>query len=191
MHYALYLLRKGEGEAALRCLDKAESLRPKLLLQKNITLSRASCHWIMGRIEQARDILEGMRAEYEYVNANVLITLGYMYFLLDDFEKARQLSQLAIEDTPDSGAAWDNLGQIFYKQGQRAQAKEAFEKAIEYKPDLPDSLYHLGCIAEDEANYNAAAAYFSRAAACSITALNTVTRKQIEVKNNHGRLSDE
>jgi predicted nucleotide-binding protein (sugar kinase/HSP70/actin superfamily) len=94
----------------------------------------------MGRIETARDILEAMRKEYEYVNAHVLTTLGYMYFLLDDLEKAEEISELAVQDTPTLGSAWDNLGQIYDRQGLRAKAKEAFEKAIEKRREFLKNL---------------------------------------------------
>jgi tetratricopeptide (TPR) repeat protein len=103
-----------------------------------------------------------------------------MYFLKDDLEKAEEFTQKALADSDSSHSAWDNLGQIRYRQGERGQAKEAFEKAISFKGDLPDSLYYLGLIAKEEGETEKAREYFKRALDCDITTLNTVTREQVE-----------
>jgi tetratricopeptide (TPR) repeat protein len=131
-------------------------------------------------VDGAIEILERMRSTYDYVNATVLATLGYMYFLKDDLEKAEEFTQKALADSDASHSAWDNLGQIRYRQGERAQAREAFEKAVSFKGDLPDSLYYLGLIARDEGETEKARDYFNRALECEITPLNTVTREQVE-----------
>jgi Tfp pilus assembly protein PilF len=121
-----------------------------------------------------------MRKTYDYVNATVMATLGYMYFVKDDIEKAEDLTNKALEDNQSSHSAWDNLGQIRFKQGKYDEAKEAFVKAISFKGNLPDSLYYLGLIAREEGDGNAAADYFKQALECDITPLNTVTREQVE-----------
>ena len=180
INYSVFLARGGRGDEALAYLSKALEKNPDILAMKNIELTSASCHWLLGRPEKARDILEGMRGKYEYVNAQVLTTLGYMYFVLKDYEKALEFSNLALEDTPSLGAAWDNLGQIYLSQGKKGEAKDAFTKAIENKSDLPDSLYYLGLIAKDEGEAEKARSFFLEALACGITALNTVKREQIE-----------
>ena len=183
LHYAVMLLRKGEAEKASTILDKALGLNVKPLTVKNIRLVKGSCLWAMGETDAAVAHLEKMRGDYEYVNAQVLSTLGFLYFAKGDDEKAEALSLAAIDDTPSTAAAWDNLGQIYYKKNDLPKAREAFEKAIEHKPDLPDSLYFLGLIAKQSDSENAlntANDFFSRALACEITPLNTVTRAQIE-----------
>jgi tetratricopeptide (TPR) repeat protein len=131
-------------------------------------------------VDGAIETLEKMRRTYDYVNATVLATLGFMYFIKGDIEKAEELTQKALEDNPSSHSAWDNLGQIRYKQRKIDEAKEAFAKAVSFKGNLPDSLYYLGLIAREEGDENAAADYFKQALECDITPLNTVTREQVE-----------
>lgn len=181
LYYAIYLVRRGQAAEANGLLDIALTLNPKIMTHKNIQLTKASCMWVLGDVDKAIEILEHMRKLFDYVNAGVLSTLGYMYFLKDDLEQAESLSRAAIAESPESAAAWDNLGQIFLKQNAQQKAKEAFEKALTYKTDMASSLYYLGCIAEST-DGEAAADYFKRAADCSISSLNTVTREQVEEK---------
>lgn len=180
LNYSIYLLRRGGAKEASALLDKAVGLNPKTMTLKNLYLTKASCLWVLGDIDGAVERLERMRKTFDYVNAHVLSTLAYMYFLKGDIEQAEALSQAAIADTPATSAAWDNIGQIRYTQQEWAPAKEAFLKALEYKADLPDSMYYLGLIAQQEGDRTSAENYFTQALDCKITPLNTVTREQIE-----------
>ncbi|MDR1538710.1 MAG: tetratricopeptide repeat protein [Clostridiales bacterium] len=180
VNYAIYLVRGGKGEDALYYLDKASKLKPDIMTQKNIELTKASCFWTIGKVDDAVNILEAMREKFEYVNAHVLTTLGYMHFLQGNLEKAEDITRQAIEDSPETGSAWDNLGQISFKRGDFESAKAHFEKAVEYKADLPDSHYYLGLLAERENSLFEARDCYLRASSCNISALNTVTRQQID-----------
>jgi len=178
-NYANMLLRDGDAEAALDCLLRAKEMNPTPMIRKNIIMTLGTCHWVRRDIDMAIETLEGMRDEYDFINENVLTTLGYMYLLKGDFEQAHKLTDLALAEAPAYAAAWDNRGQICYEQGDMAGAKEAFDKALLYKPTLVDSLYFMGVICEREGEDEAAQAYFARAKDAPITALNTVTTAQI------------
>ena len=180
LHYGIYRLRQGEAKEAKGWLDKAEGLNIRPLTLKNVRLTQGCCLWVMGETDAAVAHLERMREMYEYVNPQVLSTLSYLYILKGELAKAESLSNAALEDTPDTASAWDNLGQIWLIRKNRPKAREAFEKALAYKKDLPDSLYYLGVIAQEEGNAAEARRYYTEAAACTITPLNTVTRDQIE-----------
>lgn len=182
LNYAILLVRNGDATPALEYLKKAQSLKPQVLTDKNIMLTMGSCYWVMGEIDKAVEVLESLRNKYDYVNCSVLITLGYMYLIKGDYEKAWELSNKAILDTPESGSAWDNLGQISFRQGDLSQAKESFLKAVQYKENLVDSYYYLGVIAEEEKLEDDAKKYFQKAHSCTITSLNTITKEQVDEK---------
>lgn len=179
-HWALKLLQDGKGEEALGFLKKAEYYNTKVVMHKNIVLAMGSCYWIMGNIDKAIDVIESLMAEFEYVNASVLTTVGYLYFLKEDLEKAEQYSSKALEDNPSHSAAWDNMGQIYYSKGEYNKAKEYFTKALDYKSSMVDSLFYMGKIAELENDVQLAKSCFEKAAECNITSLNTVTRRQVD-----------
>lgn len=177
--YALRLLQDGKGEEALKYFGLAEKYNCSVLMEKYITLSKSSCYWIMGDIDRAIEILEGLIKKFSYISTDVYTTLGYLYYLKDDLEKALEYTNKAIEDNPEHSPAWDNLGQICYKKGEIEKAKEYFTKALSYR-DLVDSLYFMGRICEDENNPKEAKEYYERASKCNISALNTVTLEEIE-----------
>jgi len=180
LYYSVYLIRRlGGAKAALPLLERSLWLRPKPLLKKNIELTLASCQWICGEIDKAAETLEKMRETYDYVNAQVLTTLGYLYIVKGDLERAAMLTEAALADSPESYAAHDNIGQIRYAQKNLPGAREAFEKALSYKKDLPESLYYLGLISRAEGDEPKAREYLSVALECEISPLNTVTREQI------------
>ncbi len=180
LNYGIILVREGDGAEALKHLEKALTCTPKVLTEKNIYLTMGSCYWVLGEIDKAIEVLEGMRTRYEYVNAHVLITLGYMYLLKGRYEEAMEATDKAIEDSPDLASAWDNRGQIHYQMGNAEAAKEAFEKAVDLKFNLVDSHYHLALIALESVNKEAAKEHIHMAKKCDISSLNTVTREQVE-----------
>lgn len=196
-NYGLILLQDGNFEKALELFFKATQLNDKkakrksfvppalnrtILLQKNIPLAIASTYWRLNDMDKAISTLEDLRKKYEYVSPNTLVTLGYFYLLVKDYEKAKELSLLAINDDESFSSAWDNMGQIYLEQKDLKAAKENFLKAIELNPKSVDSLYHLGIIEEKENNKDKALEYFKKALDCNITSLNTVTKETINDK---------
>ncbi len=181
-NYALDLLHNGEAKAALVLLQKAQEHNTKLIYEKNIPLAIGSCYWLLGEIDKAIEIMEGLEEKYDYVNVSTLTTLGYLYILKGDLKKAEDYTQRAIEDTPEHAPAWDNMGQIYYSRGDIKKAKDYFKKALEYRENMVDSLYYMGLISEKEGNNTMAISYLSRAAQCDVSALNTVTLDQIKAK---------
>ncbi len=133
-------------------------------------------------MSKAISTLEDLRKKYDYVSPNTLTTLGYFYLLIKDYEKAKEMSQLAIDDDENFASAWDNMGQIYLEQNDLKTAKEKFLKAVTLNPKSVDSLYNLGTIEEKENNKSKALEYFKKALDCNITSLNTVTRETIENK---------
>ena len=182
-NYGLVLLQDGDFNRALDLFFKSKQLNDKKAsLQKNIPLAIASTYWRLNDMDKAIATLEDLRKKYDYVSPNTLTTLGYFYLLVKDYEKAKEISQLAIDDDENFASAWDNLGQIYLEQNDLKTAKEKFLKSIELNPKSVDSLYHLGNIEEQQNNKTKALEYFKRALDCNITSLNNVTRKTIEQK---------
>lgn len=177
--HALKLLQDGKGEEALKYFERAEKYNFNVLMEKYITVSKSSCYWIMGDIDKAISLLEGLMKKFSYISTDAYTTLGYLYYLKDDLEKAELYTNKAIEDNDEHSPEWDNLGQIYYKKGEVQKAKEYFEKAISFK-DIVDSLYFMGRISEDEGNIKEAEEYYERALKCNISALNTVTEEEIK-----------
>ncbi|WP_250277945.1 tetratricopeptide repeat protein [[Clostridium] colinum] len=196
-NYGLILLQNGDFNKSLDLFLKAEKLNNEkakkksiipssanrtALLEKNIPLAIASSYWRLNQLDKAISILEDLRKKYDYVSPNTLTTLGYFYLLVKDYEKAKELSQLAIDDDANFYSAWDNMGQIYLELQDLDNAKKNFLKAIEINSKSVESLYYLGVISELEGNKDVALDYFKKALDCNITFFNTVSKESIEEK---------
>jgi tetratricopeptide (TPR) repeat protein len=182
LNYAILQMQDNNAEEALEYANKALAMNPDIMADKNARLTVSSAYWYMGKVDLAVEALEELRAKYDYVNSYVLTSLGYLYIVKGDLAKARKITDLAIEDSPDSGAAWDNLGQIYLKEGDREKAKETFLKALSIKDNLVDCCYFLGEIYEQEGDIRNAKEYFERAKGCKLSRLNTATQAMIDKK---------
>lgn len=198
-NYGLILLQDGAFDKSLQLFLKALNLNEKkinkkslapsainktIFLEKNIPLAIASSYWKLNQIDKAIETLENLRKKYEYVNPNTLTTLGYFYLLKKDYEKAKEITQLALNDDENFFPAWDNMGQIYLEQKDLTNAKENFLKALSLNKNSVDSLYHLGVISQMQNDNNEALDYFYKAKNCNITTLNTISKEMIEEKIN-------
>ncbi len=181
--YGIEILKEdGRADEALQHLERARKLNAKIHMDKNIRLAISSCYWIKGDIDRAINTLESLISDYSYVNAHVYTTLGYFYILKEDYDKAFEYSKKAIEDREDHSAAWDNIGQIYFRQQKFEEAKDAFLKAVKYKETMVDSLYYLGLIFEQDGDADKAFEYYNKASKCNVSSLNTITKEQIMEK---------
>lgn len=86
-----------------------------------------------GKHKEAIDEL--LEVAKETQTADVYIALGNSYQALKRDVSALEAYRKATELDPNSAIAFDNLGDVLYKQREYAQAKEAFEKAVSLDPD--------------------------------------------------------
>jgi tetratricopeptide (TPR) repeat protein len=100
--------------------------------------------------------------------------------LKNDYEKADFFTQVAMKKKPNYAAAYDNLGQIAFEKGDIALAKENFEKALEIKSTLPDSLFFMGLVLEKEKLNQEALTHLRSARDCHLDGLNTITYEMID-----------
>ena len=61
--------------------------------------------------------------------------LGLCYYYLGDYDKARHLYEKAIKEDPRFFWFYNNLGLIYFKQGQHRDAVKIFREAIAANPD--------------------------------------------------------
>ena len=181
-NYAIELLHIGKAQEALVLLQRAQKFNTKPIYDKYIPLGISSCYWVLGDIDKAIHILEELKNKFDYVNVSTLTTLGYFYLLKGDYETAKDYTEQALSDTDNYAPAWDNMGQIYYRQQNYKQAEGAFLKALEYRASMVDSLYYMGMICELKGEHEQSQEYFIKASKCNISSMNTVTYEDIASK---------
>ena len=88
-------------------------------------------------------------------------------FLLAAGDKSQALSELLIlsSDTPDNGAAHDNVGELFLEAGDSQHALEQFTRALHLNGKDAGALRGAGSASFDLADYEKALRYLEAAAA--------------------------
>ena len=109
---ALIYVKKGEDDLAIEAINEARSIQPDDLY---LILNEADLYIRLSN--NATD--DNLRSQYR--------------------QKFKDIMTLAVEKDPENGILYYNLGIISSEQGESADAKSYFEKAIEFKPDYVDS----------------------------------------------------
>ena len=73
-------------------------------------------------------------------------TIGVIYLLQNNLEKALEIFNQIIEMNPDYYETYYNLGLLYEKRNDLVNAKNQFKKSIELKQDFVPAHYHLGIL---------------------------------------------
>lgn len=76
----------------------------------------------------------------------LLNTLGTVYYLINDLEKAEKVFNKLVENNFNLPETYFNLGLIFEKKKELDKAKKYFEDAIKLKPDYSSAYYHVAIL---------------------------------------------
>lgn len=86
------------------------------------------------RIDYAEELaLKAIRLEPE--NAAYLDTVGWIFYLKNDYEKARQYIEASVETGEASAEVFEHLGDVYDKLNEPDKAKKWWQRAVENDPD--------------------------------------------------------
>lgn len=85
------------------------------------------------RLQEALRMSE-KAVEKEPNNASYLDTIGWVYFQLGDYLKAKKYIEDSLKHDDKSATVTDHLGDIYFKLGNKEKAKELWKKALELEP---------------------------------------------------------
>jgi len=119
--------------------DKAEAdFKRALVLQPNQpdVLNYLAYSWLTmnTNLAKAREYLEIASAERPE-DAHIIDSVGWMYFLSGDFNKAVQKFEKSVELMPDDVTVNDHLGDAYWRVGRITEARYQWERALTFKPD--------------------------------------------------------
>ncbi|MGB6633307.1 MAG: tetratricopeptide repeat protein, partial [Terriglobales bacterium] len=89
-------------------------------------------------VEAARTAIRKYRADPVNFYANFesdLNRLGYILMSQNQLDTAIQILRLNVESYPDSANAYDSLGEVYAKHGDRELAIKNYEKSIQLNPN--------------------------------------------------------
>ncbi len=93
--------------------------------------------------------------------------LLYAATLESDMNEQAKIYSKAIEQYPNDARAYNNLGLIYFKQGNIAEARRCYTKALAIEPVNPDINYNAGVAALADNDLKKAEEYLGKAAGTS------------------------
>jgi arylsulfatase A-like enzyme/Flp pilus assembly protein TadD len=145
--------RSDEAIAVLQPLSDRGDLRSRNALA--LALSDA------GRQREAFEALQKVLAD-DPANAKAYEQLGLVELRLEHWPQARDRSRKALELDAGLPLAWNDLGVALYQLGQTGDALDAWQRAVDLKPDLWDALWNLGLKAAENGRPRQARAALER-----------------------------
>jgi len=113
-------------------------------VEVGLDLDQIEAQMDKGEYAEAREALDRVVSNDE-ANAEAHFMLGLTYFNLEEYTKARESFERALELDPDRAAAiHHNLGALAYQMGDMETALSEFQAALDADPDDPDTHYQLG-----------------------------------------------
>lgn len=181
MAYGVLLLRTGKYEKAREIFDKILIFYPRNeRVRNNAKVNIALAYWKLGDLDLAIDRMTEMHNKLK--NSRTYGGLGYMLLCKGDYEAALEFNLEALDYDDTDPVILDNLGQTYYLMGDLDNAFKYFNKAKEQKEDQVDTLFYLGNIYLQRGQREEAKEHYKKALECNISALNTISRQDIEAK---------
>jgi len=151
-------LNSGRPPMAIRELRFADQLMPDDPYVKH---ALGVAYWRGGHLPEAIDELERavvLKPDFQ----GATLSLSAVYVQAERYDDAIRTAQKLVDD-PTFGAPWQpltNIGWAYYKKGQVAEARAAYQQAIDFRPTFWRALLNLGILEAEQGDRDRALALF-------------------------------
>ncbi|MHB8063740.1 MAG: tetratricopeptide repeat protein [Ruminiclostridium sp.] len=143
--YGYILLKYGKLEEATKLFEEQLASTKLSSNERNDTKSNyALSLWKKGQLDEAISLFEEIITRYK--NTNIYGSLGYLYNLKGDFEKALKFNLEAYDYNNANAVILDNLGQTYYLLGDLEKADDVFKKLMTLDPKFPEAFYDYALV---------------------------------------------
>lgn len=136
--------------------------------------------WKQGQLDKAIAMFEDILPNFK--NTNVYGSLGYLYILQGDLEKALKFNLEAYEYNRTGGVILDNLGQTYYLAGDNENAEKTFKALMDLNPKFPEAYYDYALVCEKAGNMEKCKEMLKNALKYDTNYLSVITTEDIENK---------
>jgi hypothetical protein len=138
-------LGMGAGLFAVTMAIWAPSVRAALDTRKSIDealLTTITANGVDQAVKQYRELKATQPAAYNF-DESELNTLGYQLLHANKFKEAIRIFELNVEAFPQSGDAYDSLGEGYLDDGDKAEAIASYRKSLELNPKNRNAVQTL------------------------------------------------
>jgi tetratricopeptide (TPR) repeat protein len=175
--YGYLLLKSGKVEEADATLKPLEKLKLGPKDDSQLKMTYALVKWKSGKIDEAISMLDYVYTNYRCTT--VYESLGYMYVLKGDLQKALEFNLEALDYNSDSNVITDNLGETYYYLGDFDKAIEVYEKLIPKNPSFPEPYFHYALSLKEKNNKEKALEMLEKALTFKQSFLSNLTHENI------------
>lgn len=93
----------------------------------------------------------------------VLVDEGKEVFAAGQYDTALEKFNAAAALAPEEAVVWNNIGLVQKRKQNMADAEQAYQKALEYRPDYPEGLNNLGVLKAAQGDRLSASIYLKKA----------------------------
>lgn len=178
----IYLGKKEKCKELLDLIDYDELLNDN---EKNEYKQYEGLYlWKNGQIDKAISIYEELHNANE--NTAIYETLGYLYIVNKDYEKALKYNKIAYDYSDTNNIIIDNLAESYYFLNDVNKAKELYIKIIDENatnpPKFSEAYYYYGMILKKENSIEKAIKMFNKALEMRESYLSILTHETIKAE---------
>ncbi len=179
INYGYFMLKNGRMDIARVMFGRAAMEKKINKTQKLLLKSlQALLVWKEGHLSEAIEMLEEVTKEYK--TSMTYQSLGLLYILNRDKEKAMAYCTEAYEYNSDDNVIMDNLAEAYVLCGDKTRAMEIYEELIGRNPSFPDAYYGYGILLLGEGRREEAVEYLGRALSKRFSFLSALPRERVE-----------
>ena len=158
-HLAIYYREQHEWDKAIKCLETAAQ---KLVLEPQTEYELAEDCLLAGYYGKAVDRFTALIPKWGQNPWRLYYQLGYSYFELENFEKAKECFQKSI-NSKDNTASRGLLAFVYNRQGNVDEARKLWTKNLSDDPNNPVIWINMGLSFEKDGKYSEALEYYKKA----------------------------
>ncbi len=179
--YGYMLLKYGHLEEAKKILK--EQLEASGLSNSDYYNARSNYAlvlWKQDQLDKAVEMFEDTIKNFK--NTNIYGSLGYLYILQGDLEKALKFNLEAYEYNSTGGVILDNLGQTYYLMGDYENGEKTFSALMAVNPKFPEAYYDYALLHEKTGNREKCIEMLKNALKYETNYLSAITSEDIQKK---------
>lgn len=179
--YGYVLLKSGYLEESIKIFkEQLSSTSISNSDRFNVKANYALALWKDDKMDEAIALYEEILPYYK--TTNIYGSLGFLYILKGDLEKALKFNLDAYDYNNTNGVILDNLGQSYYLLGEYEKAEEIYIKLMALNPKFPEAYYDFALVYEKLGNTEKCIEKLRNALVYKTNFLSAITTEQIEAK---------